>query len=489
MIILAETPNDKGAQLEALTQRLLRHCGYENCTTNVMANGAEIDVRGELPLPSLGQTRRYKLICECKAHKAVMDMTQWCKFLGKVYHQEVCGESEVAGCFISLSGVNGHVQGNFDELRCHRTSISLLHGDDLMKRIEKIIPFVSLSEVSRRTSAMTDRTASRFEIAYHDGTLYWVVVFSGGEFTMFTADGSPVESGIAEQLAPMAESELDVSSYIDIKKELQARQRATFARTLVVATLFECDGRIKGIDSFGQIDDFSPLELQEAAQGLCDEGHLIIDGDDSCAIPLTSTEGGDHISPELYRILFGSALPNRVLSTDFYQRHITRAMLKDICKIQGELPLRDEDAEEIISLLRLSPSALAQSLTPMQMIVTGRESDVRNESCDNFHRDYFRQVALESLKRDFRNPALAKFFHEKMGLRELETATRLVLKSEVKIEAEAEFTERIAIGRAADSLGGGLIHIAVLKGFPQPWEKKQPQGSGEEEQVDGEATA
>ena len=90
MIILAATPNEKGSQLEALTQRLLRHRGYENCTTNVMANGAEIDVRGELPLRGLGADRRQKLICECKAHKAVVDMTQWCKFLGKVFHQEVC---------------------------------------------------------------------------------------------------------------------------------------------------------------------------------------------------------------------------------------------------------------------------------------------------------------------------------------------------------------------------------------------------------------
>ncbi len=77
-----------------------------------------------------------------------MDMTQWCKFLGKVFHQETCTQAEVAGCFISLSGVNGYVQGNYDELRRHRASITLLHGDDLLSLVREIIPFITLQEIN-----------------------------------------------------------------------------------------------------------------------------------------------------------------------------------------------------------------------------------------------------------------------------------------------------------------------------------------------------
>lgn len=479
MIILAATPNEKGSQLEALTQRLLRHRGYENCTTNVMANGAEIDVRGELPLRGLGADRRQKLICECKAHKAVVDMTQWCKFLGKVFHQEVCEEAEVAGCFVSLSGVNGHVQGNFDELSRHKQSISLLHGDDLLKLVAEIIPFVTLSEISQRSSTITDRTVSRFEPAYHEGAMYWIAVFSGGKFTLFNADGSHVDSDNGERLAPMVESELDVSSYIDIHKELRAQQRAASARVHVIATLFDRDGSIEGIDRFEHVEHFQPQELRDAAQALVDEGLLSIDEQGRCAVTTTTSDEGDLVPPQVYLTLFATAFPSSVVNTDFYQRHINRAMLKEICTIQGGLPLPEEDIDEIISLLQLSPSALAQALNPMQMIVTGREKGVHNKQFDRFHQDYFHQAALEGLRRDFRTPAFADFFHEKRGLRELESTTKLVFKSKDKVEKEAEFTERVGIGRAADSLGGGLLHIAMLKDSPQPWEQQTEQTSAE----------
>lgn len=470
MIVLADNPNSKGEQLESLTLRLLQHRNYRNCTTNVMANGAEIDVRGELPVAGLGPARTQQLICECKAHKAVMDMTHWCKFLGKVFHQTICTEAEVAGCFISLSGVTGPVQGNFDELRRHRSSITLLHGDDLLSLVCETIPFCSLQDINHRVQLMTPRVASRFEPAYHAGAIYWIIVFSGGEFTIFAANGSPVDDDVATSLSPMIEAELDVSSFVDVRAEFEAQQRAQLARTLVVATLFNGNGSVQSLDRFEQIQDFSPEELRESAQQLIVEGHLYLGDDGRCYVPVESTSNGDRISVELYRILFSTAFPTRILDADFYQRHINQALLSEICGIQSGLPVAESDKSELIQLLQLSPSALAQALTPMQMIVTAREHDQINKHVDRFHQDYFHQAALEALKRDFRNSALAEFFHESKGLRELETTTTLKLKSEAGVEKEAGFTERVAIGRAAESLGGRLVHVAMLADAPQPWE-------------------
>ena len=473
MIILADSPNSKGAQLEALTLRLLRHRSYENCTTNVMTNGAEIDVRGELPLAGLGHTRRQQLICECKAHKAVIDMTQWCKFLGKVFHQETVTEAEVAGCFISLSGVNGHVQGHYDEFRRHSDRISLLHGDELLQHIAEIIPFVSLQDIGRRVASMTPRTVSRFEPAYHNGAIFWIVMFSAGEFSIFAANGQTINEEIAIQLAPMIESELDVSTYIDIQAEVQAQQRVQMARTLVVATMFNANGSIDSLESIPQIEDFSQEELVDAAQQLINEGHLILGDDGRCIVPVTPTAQGDLISLDLYRVLVRTAFPTRVLEADFYQRHINRALLDEVCTVQCGLPLRDADVEELIELLRLSPSALAQTLYPMQMIVTARQHDPAHQDVDRFHQDYFRQAALQAFKRDFQNRALAEFYHDNRGLKELETTTVLVLKSGSTILSRAEFTERVGIGRAAESLGGGVVHVAMLPDAPQPWEIQQ----------------
>lgn len=286
----------------------------------------------------------------------------------------------------------------------------------------------------------------------------------------------------------MVESELDVSSFVNIRAELQAQKRETMARVLVVATLFIRGGSIRSLDSFVQIEEFSTQELTDAARQLVNEGHLSIGDDGRCFVPIVSTDDGDRISVELYRMLFNAAFPTRVLDAEFYQQHVNRALLNDICTIQCGLPIRDSDVPEIIKLLRLSPSALAQSLAPMQMIVAARQHDQPNEQVDRFHQNYFRQAALEALKRDFRNSALADFFHESRALRELETTMTLVLKSESGIETEAEFTERIGIARADESLGGGLVHVAKLADAPQPWEHS-PQHSSTAEGGHGAAGA
>ena len=488
MIVLADNPNSKGSQLESLTLRLLQHRNYRNCTANVMANGAEIDVRGELELAALGPARTQQLICECKAHKAVMDITQWCKFLGKVFHQEICAQAEVAGCFISLSGVNGHVQGNYDELRRHRGSITLVHGDDLLAIVREIIPFITLPEINGLVRAMTPRTASRFEPAYHEGAIYWIVVFSGGDFTVFTANGSPVVGEEATRLTPMVEAELDVSSFIDIPAEVHAKRRGALARTLVTATLFKANGSLKGLDGFEQVDDFSPQELRGAAQQLIDEGHLRLENDGKCSVPVVKKPNGDFISTELYRILYGAEFPICVLDSDFYQRHINRALLDEVCSIQQGMLIAEAEVDEVLELLQLSPSALAQALTPMQMIVTARKQAQPQPQVDRFHQDYFRQAALEAFERDFRNPALAEFYHENKALREIETTTQLKLKSEVRVLKVAEFTERVAIVRVADAYGGGFLHVAMLADAPQPWENWRAENS-EPEGLAGDGSA
>ncbi len=469
MIILADTPNNKGRQLEVLTARLLQHCGYQNCTTNVMANGSELDVRGEILIPGLAAGRIRQLICECKAHKAVIDMTQWCKFLGKIYHQSICTKTEVAGCFISLSGVNGHVQSHYDELRRNTDNVTLLHGDDLLRLVREIVPFISLKEISRCVAAKTPRTVSRFEVAYHEGAVFWIVVFSGGDFTLFLADGVPVEDDMGSRLAPMVESELDVSSFIDIQKEVQAQERARIVRSLVIATLFSNNGSIQGLHSFMQIDRYSAEELVAAAVQLINEGHLLQGEAGKIMIPVVDTDDGDLVSPEIYRILL-SAGPLVGLNADYYQKHINRALLKEICQIQCGLPLDDLEVAQIIELFRLSPSSLAQALKPMEMIVTGRQQGHVGEDVTRFHRNLFRQAAIEALRRDFRSRELAEFFHERRALREMETRTLLVLKSESKIVMEADFAERVGVGRLDESLGGGFMQIVMLEGSPQPWE-------------------
>ncbi len=138
--------------------------------------------------------------------------------------------------------------------------------------------------------------------------------------------------------------------------------------------------------------------------------------------------------------------------------------------MQAGLPLDEKDADEIVEVFRISPTAVAQSLSPMEMIVTGREQDAINDEVDSFHRDYFRQRTYQALQLDFHRQELAEFYYETLRLRELEVESKLVLKNERMVERVATFSKRLTIGQAAEEFGGGFIHVAMLKNAPQPWE-------------------
>ena len=117
LLILGETNHDRGIQLESLTISLLQSIGYSNVTDRVRgAGGDEVDVKANREVPDLGGVRVDKVICECKAIRKSVDMTDWLKFLGKVLVEQSAEHNRVSGFFIALSGINGTVQGSYEAL-------------------------------------------------------------------------------------------------------------------------------------------------------------------------------------------------------------------------------------------------------------------------------------------------------------------------------------------------------------------------------------
>ena len=487
MLILGATPQQKGAQLETLTERLLEHLNYVNCTTNVFSGGAEIDVSGQYRLPQPGRTTFQTLIAECKAHRSPVDMTQWCKFLGKIFFQEACEQQDVLGCFIALSGVTGPVQGHYDALARHRHNVTLIQGDSFLALLQEIVAFGPLRQIDWRVRCLTDRTPSRFEVAYYDGAVYWVVTFTGGDYTLLSADGEPLPERESASLAEMVQLEITCSHFVDLREEARSQERRHLARSLVVASLFVSDGRVEGgIGGLTDIEDFSAEELRTAAQGLVEEGLLSVPEGGPLVIPTTLRAGHTFVNPELYRLLFRVRCPLSVLGCEFYDAHINEAMVREICSIQQGLPLEGENVERAIRLLRLSPTALGHALFPIQMIVQGRQQGIAIELVDRFHVDYFFQVSLEALKRDFRTRLLGEYFHERRGLRELEYETQLRVKNQVQIEDQYQIFERYGVGPAHESVGGGFVQVAMIRDFPQPWER--PTGAKDTARHEQQAT-
>ena len=480
MLVLGKNPNEKGEQLETLTLDLLNSLSYVNCSANVMTGGAEIDVKGQFALPGPAGTRFQSLICECKAHRTVVDMTQWNKFLGKVFFQEASEGQDVNGCFLALSGVNGHVRGNYDELRQHRQTVSLVHGDDLLVAIARLCPFSLPQALSELTHRLTQRVVMRYEAAYYNKAIYWVIVFDQGDFTVLSGFGAPLDQAMASTLVPMIQVEIEAQNYIDLQVEATTQRRAARAKSAALGTLFELGGSVEDIatltenrmDSTANDNEpFSADDVRKAVHALIEDGIVVTDGSTGrCYIPTSEREGEVLVSPEVYRVLLVGGCRVSVLGCRFYDEHINLALLREICKIQADLPPETNQLDKVISLLRLSPTALATALHPIQMVMGKGSRRGIDTNVDRCHRDIFLQVLSDSFNSDFSNPVLREYYYECRKIREVETRSEIKVKSDTAIILEHNVTERVAIARAAQDLGGGFVRVVLLNTVPDPWE-------------------
>src|SRR5262245_27438156 len=126
MLVLGVSNDDKGSQLEELTKTILKSLGVTSITKNaIRSGGGELDVLGERELSGIAEPIKHRIFCECKAQKAPNNITDWYKFLGKLFVEEANSTGPVYAYFISLGGVNGNVAGHYQELRTRRTNVTL----------------------------------------------------------------------------------------------------------------------------------------------------------------------------------------------------------------------------------------------------------------------------------------------------------------------------------------------------------------------------
>src|SRR5262249_3138944 len=157
MLVFGRNNDDKGAQLEHLATRILAHLGYFDIVVNRRGPGGdEIDVTAEYRFPALDSLKKRRLVCECKAQATPINMTDWEKFLGKVYVEEtVSDHQEVQACMIALAGANGNVVGSYDLLRRRRDSLSLIFGDTLYRHLSSLFNMAGPARAEQVVHAFT----------------------------------------------------------------------------------------------------------------------------------------------------------------------------------------------------------------------------------------------------------------------------------------------------------------------------------------------
>jgi hypothetical protein len=473
MLVLGK-PNDKGTQLEKLTARLLAEKHYRNvCRNWIGPGGEEIDVRAEYVIPTLTDKRTLKVICECKAYKSAVDMSDWLKFCGKIYVEQQTQNEETHGCFVALSGVTGNVRGNYDELKNHGAKLELIAGDDLLDMMRQVYCLSGRKAILEIVKSLTDRVCRVSEVLYYEEQVYWLLLFEQDAYTVLRGDGTLLTNDEIEHLKQMIEEALSAKQYVNLNEEGQAKRRALVAESAVICHIMLNDGR-------AHIPTVSPCEMALTPQEMKDAGERlvgrkIIDGDVKGQLEIPDDDYKK--VAVVFRTLFtGVHFTDRVLGCKWYDDHINCRLFEEIKTIQFGLPLSEDEVDTALELMKLSPRALANGLNPIGMIVEHRKN-CKNAGAaqvmDQMDRDYFMHLLFGCLQLDFMHPAFSQYFYEKRGLRELDLSGACRVKTKTMITVQQEYRQRLAIGPFAE-LEGHYIVVLQRNDWPDPWEKPFP---------------
>ena len=484
MIILGKDRNDKGKQLEQIARTMLTSKGYENIKLNpVGPGGCEYDVTGDYVMPIGVKTRRIKIIGECKAHLDPIDMTDWQKFLGKVYLESVRKKFTIAGLFIAASGVNRRVASSYEELREHQDNIELVDGSDIEEFLKQEYSVCGLQAVAATVTKFTDRGATAFNLCYYRMTCYWIVVFEKGVYTILTAAGHPLSSDkLPEVRGPLEHTE-GLTRFVDMYEEAEATRRRIYAQKHSLAQLMLAQGNV--IDETGLLNEsplgllegppFTPEELNSATSLLAQQGWLesALEGGLRLA-PFDNDGRYEHIVEVLKfwlngYIMFSSLLEG--LSSKFFDQHVAEALLREVMRIQGGLPIPLEQRQNVIRILKLSPKALNRALHPIEMIVNGRVglNLEGEEGINEAHRSMFYAALMSGLVEDYRTKEMARYYCELRGVVELEHTQGVIAKNWRGVDVAMEAQSRHII--RTSNVQGGFIHLMVIGHQPEPWEE------------------
>ena len=425
-----------------------------------------MDIRAEYSVPGLSSESIVHLIGECKAYEATVGMSDWLKFLGKVYTERT-KRNDIRGLFVALSGVNGNVAGAYADLRTYDSSVELVSGDKLAAQILDEFKLPDVSRFLLRIGQMTKDAIAAVSLGYYDGCAFWMAEFLNSTFTVLY--GELLDQSPSTELAEIISGQVQAAKYRDLSQEQLAKDRLALARKYILGQLLTHQTMDLPAEEgfFPASVPVLQVDIDAACAELRAEGKLIQD-EATCKLADIATDLALRATI-IREILSGICiLPH--LATPEWEALVDHQLLGESLRVKDGLAIEEADRPALVQLMRWSPTGLLWALTPDEMLCghRGKLPQV-DEFLVHDHARYYRLQMLSFAINDFRIPVFSAILHERHGLRELEFMRRGVFKSQRRVELEMDVTDRTAIARYDPSLGGGLGHIWLTEHAPEPW--------------------
>ncbi|PZP44575.1 MAG: hypothetical protein DI598_14295, partial [Pseudopedobacter saltans] len=380
LIILGTNSDDKGFQLEKLTTKILSHLGYKDIVTNFIGSGGqEIDVVGKIEKPGLNGLDITPILCECKAYKSPLAMGDWLKFLGKVFIQET--KESTTSYFIALNGVNGNVLGNYSDLQKTNKKVHLVTGVNLMAFLNEMYQIAPINLIHNKLFSLSNKNPIEITMCYYSEKIYYLIGFDDNTFALFNFSHQNLNIENSKNIIDLIYSNTSYINYLNLENEKEAKDRKEKIKKFVTCVMFArnkdvaLDELVVNLSDYErQFENFTKEEVDTATTELIEENWILKKGNNyKLKVLKNKTNNGKEIL-DFLRYLFSNELPLFVLECSNYDIIINKELLGEVARIQGNITFNEKQANNLLELLKLSPSALGWIIHPIQLILRHREN-------------------------------------------------------------------------------------------------------------------
>ena len=462
--ILGKTSDDKGKQLEILTKEMLGKQGYKNIVGNVIASGGcEFDAVASYKMPIATNNIEYRVICECKAHSNPINITDWMKFIGKVYVEKLKND-HTTGLMIALSGANGNVIGSYNEIKDRRL-VNLMFGEDIIAFLMEEYGLISAQFVESYIKKLTDKGISVISLAYYDRVIYWIIGFIEGSFTILKKDASQLNDQDLKIILELLNKNTEFADYIDIEQENEARSRRINIDKVALSILMDATTSLSIDKIFAKNEEITTRRPEEKATkddiyNALVNNHFVIESEGKFYLKEFDIDG----LIDFFRYIFSEIIPIRLLGRKWLLEKIDNELLSKILDIQCKIKLSEEQRKESLFLIKYSPSALAYAIRPDEDLTRYRSPNgtIFDEKVDNGHTQMFVQKLADFFVSDFHNQTLHELYFSDYKIFDVKIDQTLTIIEENKNAISIINNRNMALGRLGEEYGNQVILMSRL---------------------------
>lgn len=452
--ILGRNNDDKGAQLEELTRQLLEFQGFSNITKNTQHSGAsEIDVRAE-KTDSVGiREIKTPVICECKAYNKPIDMTDWLKFIGKLYIERKKGhEAEhTIGLMISLFGANGCVQGSFRDDFADDERIQLITNDELYYILSKLYSVKKTTKVKELLNHNHGIQCWDIDIAYFEKKCYLIVSLDNSKYTICNTSGELMRGQEVEEIVPLINTWTSFSQ--EMYEDVWANEETTALLRIIESNI------LTGLFSLGNLtlDDIQKHIVYSDSKGSVPKEQIkeaalhsrYVSINDANTLSLTEIDDIIPFIAYVYKI----GMQVELFSSEKFQNMIGLEFLEQIKLVQYGLDLNNQERSDCLFLIKHSPSALLYTINADEFLHSYKSIAATNSDIKRLmHNHFFRQL-VKLFEEDFYNPVFSSMMRNKFSIAELNNRTTICLQTK-EDKRQISFEQKLL--------------LVPMQGFQQP---------------------